>query len=75
MVNARPLIDSYPLYIDGQWAEPDSGRYEDISLATGEVIAQAPDARPADVDTAISAARRAFDTGPWGHASTEERAR
>lgn len=75
MVNARPLIDSYPLYIDGQWVEPDSGCYEDISPATEEVIAQAPDAGLADVDTAISAARRAFDAGPWGHASAEEHAR
>lgn len=75
MVDARPLIDSYPLYIDGQWVEPDSGRYEDISPATEEVIAQAPDAGLADVDAAISAARRAFDAGPWAHASAEERAR
>lgn len=75
MTNARPLIDSYPLYLDGQWVEPQAGRYDDISPATEEVIARAPDAGLADVDAAISAARRAFDSGPWAHASAENRAR
>jgi acyl-CoA reductase-like NAD-dependent aldehyde dehydrogenase len=75
MADARPLLDSYALYIDGQWVEPQGGRYDDISPATEAVIAQAPDAGIADVDAAISAARRAFDSGPWAQASTEERAR
>ena len=75
MADARGLIDSYPLYIDGQWVEPQAGRYDDISPATEDVIAQAPDARLADVDAAISAARSAFDSGPWGRASAEDRAR
>src|SRR5690349_9293435 len=75
MADARGLIDTYPLYLDGQWVEPRAGRYDDISPATEEVIAQAPDASPADVDAAIAAARTAFDTGPWGRASAAERAR
>ena len=32
---ARPLLDSYPLYIDGRWVEPESGRYDDISSGHG----------------------------------------
>lgn len=75
MADARPLLDSYALYIDGQWVEPDSGRYDDISPATEATIAVAPDAGIADVDAAIAAARRAFDSGPWADASIEERAR
>ncbi len=75
MADARPLLDSYALYVDGRWVEPESGRYDDISPATEAVIAEAPDAGIADVDAAISAARRAFDSGPWANASTEERAR
>lgn len=75
MAGTRPLIESYPLYIDGQWAEPQTGRYVDISPASEAVIAQAPDAGLADVDAAIAAARRAFDVGPWGRASAQERAR
>ena len=75
MADARPLLDSYGLYIDGQWVEPENGRFDDISPATEATIAQAPDAGLADVDAAISAARRAFDAGPWAYASADERAR
>jgi aldehyde dehydrogenase (NAD+) len=65
MADPRPLLDSYALYIDGRWVDPESGRYDDISPATEAAIAKAPDASLADVDAAISAARRAFDSGPW----------
>jgi acyl-CoA reductase-like NAD-dependent aldehyde dehydrogenase len=75
MADARPLLDAYGLYIDGQWVEPAGGRYDDISPATESTIAEAPDAGIADVDAAIAAARRAFDGGPWAHASAAERAR
>ena len=37
MVTVRPLIDTYPLYIDGRWVEPELGRYDDISPATEPV--------------------------------------
>jgi aldehyde dehydrogenase (NAD+) len=69
MADPRPLLDSYPLYIDGRWVDPDSGRYDDICPATEATIAQAPNASLADVDAAISAARRAFDSGPWADAA------
>ena len=62
-------------YIDGEWVQPDAGRYDVINPATGEVIAAAPDASPAQVQTAIEAARRAFDSGPWPTAEPSERAR
>ena len=70
-----PLLDSYSLYIDGRWIDPECGRYDDISPATESTIAQAPDASLADVDAAVAAARRAFDSGPWASAAPEERAR
>ena len=69
MADPCPLVDTYSLYIDGQWIEPQSGRYDDISPATEETVAQAPEAGLADVDAAISAARRAFDSGPWSTAA------
>ena len=74
MAKPRPLLDTYSLYVDGRWVEPGNGRYDDISPATEATIAQAPDASVADVDAAISAARRAFDSGPWAQAAPEERA-
>ena len=69
------LVDSYRLFIDGEWVEPEGGRYDDISPATEATIAPAPDASTGHVDAAIGAARRAFDYGPWGSATAEERAR
>ncbi|OBF20937.1 aldehyde dehydrogenase [Mycobacterium kubicae] len=59
------LIDTYGLYIDGRWVEPEDGRYDDISPATEQTIATAPDASVGQVSEAIGAARRAFDDGPW----------
>ena len=32
MADPRSLIDSYAVYIDGQWVEPDNGRYDDVKL-------------------------------------------
>jgi aldehyde dehydrogenase (NAD+) len=69
------LVDSYGVYIDGGWVEPDSGRYDVINPATEQVIASAPDAGIAQVEQAIGAARTAFDSGPWAAADPAERAR
>ena len=59
------------LYIDGM-LRPAAGKrtYDVIGPWTGEVVSKAPDASPADVNAAIAAARRAFDTTDW---STEPR--
>ena len=75
MADPLRLVDDYPLYIGGDWIEPRSGRYDDVSPATEETIAQAPNADLDDVDAAIGAAREAFDEGPWAIAIPDERAR
>jgi aldehyde dehydrogenase (NAD+) len=74
MADPRSLIDTYAIYIDGQWVAPENGRYDDISPATEAVIASAPDPSPAQVDSAIAAARAAFDGGPWADAGPGQRA-
>ena len=54
------------LYIDGKLRDAAGGaKYEDISPWTGEVIAYAADGTAQDMDEAIAAARRAFDTTDW----------
>ncbi|HEX8862293.1 MAG TPA: aldehyde dehydrogenase family protein [Actinomycetes bacterium] len=54
------------MYVDGKWVDAaDGGRFEVLNPATGEVIATVPDARPADVELAVDAARRTFDEGRW----------
>ena len=75
MVGSRPLVGEYDLYIDGQWVAPGSGRYDVSNPADEQIIATAPDADVAQVEQAIAAARRAFDSGPWPTAEPEARAR
>jgi acyl-CoA reductase-like NAD-dependent aldehyde dehydrogenase len=52
MADPLRLVETYPLYIDGQWIERRNGRYDDISPSTEETIAQAPEADVDDVDAA-----------------------
>ena len=75
MAGSRPLVDEYGLYIDGHWVEPGRGRYDVSNPADEQTIATAPDADVAQVEQAIVAARRAFDSGPWRTAEPAERAR
>jgi aldehyde dehydrogenase (NAD+) len=79
MADPRSLIDTYAVYIDGQWVEPDrtagaGGRYDDVNPATEAVIASVPDPSQAQVGSAIAAARSAFDSGPWADGGAEQRA-
>ncbi|MFF4712965.1 aldehyde dehydrogenase [Streptomyces eurythermus] len=54
------------LYIAGRWAEPSDPRLLDIvSPHDQSVIARAAQARPADIDRAVAAARKSFDEGVW----------
>ena len=46
---------------------------EVISPHTEQAIAEDVAAGPADVDGAVSAARAAFDSGPWGRSEPSER--
>jgi acyl-CoA reductase-like NAD-dependent aldehyde dehydrogenase len=61
------------LFIGGAWTRPSTdSRIEVISPHSEIPIARVAAAGPADVDAAVTAARRAFDTGPWpGLAPTE----
>jgi len=60
----------YSHTIDGR-AETSSGTFEVINPATGSAFAQAPIATRDQLDTAVMAARRAFD--PWRRLSFAER--
>ncbi|OLP03981.1 aldehyde dehydrogenase [Mycolicibacterium porcinum] len=75
MADPQTLIDDYGHYIDGQWVDPDAGRYDVVNPATERVVASAPDAGVAQVQTAVAAARAAFDSGVWSQADPAERSR
>ena len=63
------------LFIGGQWCTPSSAAtIEVVSPHSEEAIARVPEAREADVDAAVAAARRAFDSGPWPSMPAAERA-
>src|SRR5262245_47072038 len=63
------------LFIGGEWVTPSStATIEVICPATEEVIARVPEAREADIDRAVAAARTAFDQGPWPQTKPGERA-
>ncbi|XVQ09643.1 aldehyde dehydrogenase [Spirillospora sp. CA-255316] len=66
--------DRRRFFIDGQWAAPSGDRLQDqIEAATGAVIGIAALGTEADIDTAVRAARRALDEGPWGRTTASER--
>ena len=62
-------MPSFPdalLYIDGELRPAESGKTFPVeSPVNGAIVAQAADAASADVDSAIAAARRAFDETAW----------
>src|SRR2546423_3110407 len=67
-------LRSYRLYIGGDWvAAATDDALEVINPATEDVIGHAPQAAVGDVDRAVSAARRAFDDGPWPRLSPRQR--
>jgi aldehyde dehydrogenase (NAD+) len=62
------------LLINGDWrAAADGGTWTHVHPATGEEVGQFAVASAVDVDTAVRAARTAFDEGPWPRMRAGER--
>ena len=62
-------------YIGGQWVEPSSpSTFDVIDSHSEEPFLRVAEAQAPDMDRAISAAREAFDRGPWSRLSHQERA-
>lgn len=58
----------YQLYINGKWREAaDGSRFDADNPYTGEAWASFAEATTEDVESAIDAARHAFDTSWWRH--------
>jgi betaine-aldehyde dehydrogenase len=67
---------SHRLYIDGAFVDAHSGALIDvINPATQEIIARVPDGDATDIDRAVAAARRAFESAPWKDVTAQERGR
>ena len=63
-------------FINGSYTKGKSkNKLEVVNPATGEVIAQVPDASKADVDSAVQAAHHAFYDGRWSKLTPGERSK
>src|SRR6266704_7191449 len=71
-----PRVKDQPLFIGGKWLDSVSGKtFPTTNPATGETICQVAEGDKADVDLAVKAARKAFETGPWPKMNASERGR
>ena len=66
---------AYQLYIDGRFVGNASGKtFPVYDPSTEEVLADVVEASAAEVDLAVRAARKAFDSGPWAASTPQSRA-
>ena len=64
------------LWIGNEWADPvDGGSFPTVNPATEEIIAEVAEAREADVDRAVAAARSAFGDSGWRFMDPHKRSR
>ncbi|KDP26565.1 hypothetical protein JCGZ_17723 [Jatropha curcas] len=64
------------LLINGQFVDAASGKtFPTLDPRTGEVIAHVAEGDVEDINRAVSAARKAFDEGPWPKMTAYERSR
>ncbi|CAI9280358.1 unnamed protein product [Lactuca saligna] len=67
-------INYTQLLIDGKFVDSASGKtFPTLDPRTGEVIANVAEGDAEDINRAVSAARKAFDEGPWPKMSAYER--
>jgi phenylacetaldehyde dehydrogenase len=61
----------HKMLIDGKWVDAASGKtFPSYDPASGEVLAQVAAGDREDIDRAVRAARRAFESGPWSERVT-----
>ena len=69
-----PQIKQTRNLINGEWVDAADGKtFDAINPASGEPIGAVCHSQKADIDQAVSAARRAFETGPWSKMSGRDR--
>src|SRR6266513_2842241 len=69
-------VRTYQMYINGEWVASKSNKtFPVYDPASEEMIAQVPDSNAEDVNRAVAAAKTAFENGPWGQTTAQERGR
>ena len=62
------------MLIDGDWVGAKSEKtFEVFNPSSAETIANVAEGEAADIDLAVAAARKAFDSGPWSKMTPSER--
>jgi aldehyde dehydrogenase (NAD+) len=65
-----------PMLIGGKWVPSVSGKtFPTVNPATDQVICEVAEGDKADIDLAVNAARKAFESGPWSRMNASERGR
>src|ERR1044071_3063414 len=73
--SASATPQKYQLYSDGQWVDAESGKtFPPPNPATGQTLAEVAEGDKADIDKAVTAARRAYE-GKWSKLSARDRGR
>ena len=68
------LAKKRQLLIGGEWVDAASGKtFPVYEPATGEVIAHVAEGEKEDIDRAVKAARKAFESGPWPNMTPSQR--
>lgn len=64
------------MLIGGQWVEAASGKtFATLNPATGALLARVAEGEAEDINRAVAAARKAFESGPWPKLTPSQRAR
>jgi len=73
--SAATIKSQYDLFINGEWVKPSGNKYFDtINPATEEKLSEVAEANVADVDKAVSSARKAYEK-VWKKMPAKERAK
>ncbi len=71
---AKALRFHSQAFIGGKFVDAQSGRtFDSINPATGETLSAVAECDAADVDLAVAAARRAYDSGSWSRMAPGDR--
>ena len=72
--SAKELAFETKAFIDGKFVDAKSGKtFETLNPTTGQVLAKVAECDAADVDSAVEAARRAFEVGFWSGMAPRQR--
>jgi phenylacetaldehyde dehydrogenase len=64
------------MFINNKWVDSASGKtFPSYNPASGEVLAQVAEGDREDINRAVKAARKAFESGPWPEMTASERGR